>query len=210
MRKMHDPTMRNSRSQVSLVLVASGLAISSALIGCGPRAVRGDDVQGLDTDAMGTGLDKRDLQKLKTENMNALDGSAVVRRWESENQPQLAVLPFRNETSEHIESALDALISDIETDLINAGHVTVISLENQASMMAEIKRQQGEGFDQGKAAAVGKQLGVKYIITGKVFTTDEKFKDERRVQYYLFMQVLDVETGQILFQNKASLTKAMI
>ncbi len=50
---------------------------------------------------------------------------------------------------------------------------------------------------------------MKYIITGKVFTTDEKFEKERRVQYYLFMQVLEVETGQILFQNKAALTKAI-
>jgi penicillin-binding protein activator len=187
------------------------LALSCLAAGCGgPKAVRGEDVEGLDTDAMSTGLDRRDLQKLKAENMNALDGSAVVSRWESEARPQLAVLPFRNETSEHIESSLDALISDIETDLINGGHVSVISLENQASLMAEIKRQQGEGFDQGKAAAVGRQLGVKYIITGKVFTTDEKLAKERRVQYYLFMQVLEVETGQILFQNKASLTKAMM
>lgn len=208
---MHDRLMRISRSLVQSLLVGSGLVVASGLtLACGPKAVRGEDVQGLDTDAMGTGLDKRDLQKLKAENMNALDSSAVVKRWETEAMPQLAVLPFRNETSEHIDSALDALISDIETDLINAGHVSVISLENQASLLAEIKRQQGEGFDQGKAAAFGRQMGVKYIITGKVFTTDEKFKDERRVQYYLFMQVLDVETGQILFQNKASLTKAMI
>lgn len=175
-----------------------------------PRAVRGEDVEGLDDQAMGTGLDRRDLQKLLSENMSAMETSAVVKRWESEEMPQLAVLPFRNETSEHIEGALDALISDVETTLINGGHVSVISLENQASLMQEIKRQQGEGFDQGKAAAVGRQLGVKYIITGKVYTTDEKFSGERRVQYYLFMQVLEVETGQILFQNKAALTKALL
>jgi TolB-like protein len=196
--------------RVSQLLTYLLLSSTTTLACGGARAVRGEDVEGLDTDAMGTGLDKRDLQKLKSENMNALDSAAVVRRWESENMPQLSVLPFRNETSEHIDSALDALLSDIETDLINAGHVAVISLENQASMMAEIKRQQGEGFDQGKAAAFGKQLGVKYIITGKVFSTDEKMNKERRVQYYLFMQVLEVETGQILFQNKASLTKAML
>lgn len=201
-----DSAKRFSKSLVT----ASIVAITSVAACAGPKAVRGSDVAGLDTDAMSTGLDKRDLEKLLAENMNALDRSAVVKRWEAENQPQLSVLPFRNETSEHIDSSLDALISDIETNLINAGHVSVISLENQASLMAEIKRQQGEGFDQGKAASYGRQLGVKYIITGKVFTTDEKFKDERRVQYYLFMQVLDVETGQILFQNKASLTKAMI
>ena len=159
---------------------------------------------------MGTGLDKVDLQKLLAENMNAMESSAVVKRWESEQQPQLAVLPFRNETSEHIDSALDALISDVETAMINAGHVAVISLESQGMLIDQVKRQQGDEFDQGKSAEIGRQMGVKYIITGKVFSTDEKFKNERRVQYHLFMQVLHVETGQILFQNKAALTKALI
>ncbi|HSC86147.1 MAG TPA: penicillin-binding protein activator LpoB [Polyangiaceae bacterium] len=192
------------------VLFAVTLACASPLVGCAAKAVRGEDVEGLDDQAMGTGLDKRDLQKLLHENMSALETSAIVKRWESENQPTLSVLPFRNETSEHIDSALDALISDVETTLINAGHVAVVSLENQAGLMAEIKKQQSEGFDQGKSAQWGKQLGSKYIITGKVYTTDERLNDEHRVQYYLFMQVLDVETSQILFQNKASLTKAII
>jgi uncharacterized protein (TIGR02722 family) len=193
-----------------LVPVTLACLIAAPLAACGPRAVRGDDVEGLDSEAMGTGLDKVDLQKLLSENMNARESSAVVRRWENEQQPQLAVLPFRNETSEHIDSALDALISDVETAMITAGHVAVISLESQGMLIDQVKRQQGDEFDQGKSAEIGRQMGVKYIITGKVFSTDEKFKKERRVQYHLFMQVLHVETGQILFQNKAALTKALI
>lgn len=184
--------------------------IAAPLVGCGPRAVRGDDVEGLDSDAMSTGLDKVDLQKLLAENMNALDDSPAVKRWESEEQPRLAVLPFRNETSEHIDSALDAFISDVETAMITAGHVAVISLESQGMLVDQVRRQQGAEYDQSKSAAIGRQMGVEYIITGKVFSTDEKFKKERRVQYHLFMQVLEVETGQILFQNKATLTKALI
>jgi penicillin-binding protein activator len=192
-------------------LGALALCLTFPLAGCSqPKAVRGDDVEGLDDQAMSTGLDRRDLQKLLAENMSAMETSAVVKRWEGENQPTLSVLPFRNETSEHIDSSLDALISDVETTLINGGHVRVISIEQQGGLMAEIKKQQGDGFDQGQTAAWGRQLGAKYIITGKVFTTDEMMNDERRVQYYLFMQVLEVETGQILFQNKAAVTKAIL
>lgn len=204
---MHHLPMFTSRRLVAFAFTCS---LACSFVACSPKAVRGDDVAGLDTDAMGTGLDRRDLEKLLAENMNALDGSAVVRRWEKEEMPRVSVLPFRNETSEHVDSALDALISKVETTLINAGHVSVISLESQAELMAEIKRQQGEGFDQGKAAAVGRQMGVQYVVTGKVHSTDEKLGDERRVQYFLFMQVLEVETGQILFQNEAGLTKAML
>ncbi len=194
------------------------ISILGALLGasflssaCGsPKAVRGEDVDGLDDQAMGTGLDQRDLKKLLSENMSALQSSAIVKRWEGENQPTVSVLPIRNETSEHIESALDALISDVETTLVNGGHVTVKSLEQEPQMMALVKKQQGDAYDQGTVANWGKQLGVQYVVTGKVFTTDEKFDGERRVQYYMFIQVLEVATGAIRFQNKAELTKAII
>jgi hypothetical protein len=120
------------------------------------------------------------------------------------------VLPLQNETSEHIDSALNALISDIETQLINWGAVRVISMQNQQQMMEEIRRQYSDGFDQTKIAHWGKQIGARYFVTGKVYTTDERVGDQHRVQYYMFMQVLSVETGEILFQNKTSVTKAII
>lgn len=187
------------------------LAICSTFLGCGgPQAVRGDDVAGLDDEAMSTGLDQRDLQKLLRENLQSLESSAVIRRWEKEDRPAVAVMPLRNETSEHIDSALDSLISDIETTLVNAGHVRVISMENQKDMIAQVRSQYGEAFDPSKAAQWGRQVGARYIVTGKVFSTDERQEDTRRVQYTLFLQVLDVETSDILFQNKTNVTKALV
>jgi len=192
--------------------VLSLLTGYSGLVGCssGPRAVRGTDEPGLDYEAMSTGLDKRDLQRMLNENMQVMRNSAVVQRWMQEGRPPVAVLPLQNETSEHIDSALNALISDIETQLINWGAVRVISMQNQQQMMEEIRRQYSDGFDQSKIAHWGKQIGSRYFITGKVYTTDERVEDQRRVQYYLFLQVLNVETGEILFQNKTNTTKAMI
>ena len=182
------------------------------LVGCssGPRAVRGTDEPGLDYEAMSTGLDKRDLQRMLNENMQVMRNSAVVQRWTQEDRPPVAVLPLQNETSEHIDSALNALISDIETQLINWGAVRVISLENQQQMLEEIRRQYAGAFDPSQTAAWGKQVGAKYIVTGKVYTSDERQSGERRVQYFMFIQVLNVETGEILFQHKTNVTKALI
>jgi penicillin-binding protein activator len=189
-----------------------GLLTSLSANGCAstPHAVRGDDEPGLDYHAMGTGLDRRDLQKMLDENMETMRTSAVVQRWTAENRPPVAVLAIRNETSEHIDSALQALISDVETKLINWGAVKVISQENQQALLTEIRKQYTEGFDQTQISHWGQQIGVRYFVTGKVFTTDERVGDQRRVQYYLFLQVLSVETGEILFQNKVSTTKAII
>jgi len=43
-----------------------------------------------------------------------------------------------------------------------------------------------------------------------VFSTDERATNARRVQYYLFIRVLSVETGEVLFQNQAGITKAIL
>ena len=183
----------------------------SLVTGCGgPQAVRGEEVQGLDDQAMSTGLDRRDLQKLLHENMKALQAAPVLQRWQQENAPTAAVLPLRNETTEHIDSQLDALISDIETTLVNAGHVRVISMEQQPGLIEKVRAQYSDAFDQSQIAAWGKQIGARYIVTGKVFSSDERQDDERRVQYFMFIQVLDIETSQILFQHKTSITKALI
>jgi uncharacterized protein (TIGR02722 family) len=180
------------------------------VVGCGPKAVRGEDVEGLDDQAMGTGLDRRDLQKLLQENMKALEDAPVIKRWEGESMPAVAVISLKNETTEHVESSLDALISDIETTLVNAGHVRVISMEQQPKLIAEIRQQYSGAFDPSQIATWGKQVGARYIVTGKVFTSDERQGKERRVQYFMFIQVLEVETGQILFQHKSAVTKAII
>jgi penicillin-binding protein activator len=182
----------------------------AAACGGGTRAVRGDDEPGLDYSAMSTGLDKRDLQKMLNENMETMRHSAVVQRWLAEDRPPVAVMPIRNETSEHIDSALQALISDIETKLIEWGAVRVISLENQQALLAEIRKQSGAGFDQAQVASFGRQVGAKYLVTGKVYTTDERVGDQRRVQYYMFIQVIGVETGEVFFQNKNAVTKAIV
>lgn len=206
---MTTPARKLSRP-VFLLCLAATFGVMLSACASGPRAVRGDDEPGVDYHAMSTGLDRRDLQKMLNENMQTMRKSAVVQRWLAENRPAVAVMPIRNETSEHVDSALQALISDVETELIEWGAVKVISLENQQQLLSEIRHQYSEGFDQSQIGHWGKQIGARYFVTGKVYTTDERVGEQRRVQYYMFMQVLSVETGEILFQNKSSVTKAII
>ncbi len=194
------------KSRTIVLLVAAALSFACG----GPRAVRGSDVAGLDDEAMGTGLDKRDLEQMLHENMEKLQTSAIVKRWEGENRPAVAVLAMRNDTTEHIDGVLNALITEVETSLVNAGHVRVISRDSQPALVAEVSKQQSDAFDASTVARLGNQVGVRYFVTGRVYNADERQSGERRVQYFLFMRVLDVETGDILWQNSANVTKAIV
>jgi TolB-like protein len=177
-----------------------------------PKAVRGSDTPGLDYAAMGTGLDRRDLSQLLRQNLDKMRASRVYTQWGSESRPPVTVLPIQNETSEHIDSALGALISEVETSLVNEAPVRVVSIETQKQLMEEIQRQQHSqgAFDPSQVASWGKQLGARYVITGRVHSTDERSTNAHRVQYYLFLRVVSVETSEILFQNEAEVTKAIL
>jgi uncharacterized protein (TIGR02722 family) len=191
--------------------LTTALAFASMLAACGPTYVRGSQVDGLDDAAMSTGIDKRDIEQLLHENLKSLMESPVAKGWaQDRSRPTLAIYPLANQTSEHIDSQLQALLSDIETFMVNSGLVTVVSVERQQQMIAEIEKQHGGGFDPNHIAEYNRQLGAKYYITGKVFTSDERAEDERRVQYFMFMQVIDVATSAVVWQNKAAFTKALI
>jgi PBP1b-binding outer membrane lipoprotein LpoB len=185
--------------------------MSAAAVGCGPSYQRGSDTPGLDDAAMSTGLDKRDIQKLLHDNLQSLMSSAPANEWNRDHsKPTVAIYPLANETSEHIDGELNALLSDVETYLVGTQLVRVVSVERQQQMIAELEKQHGGGFDPHHIAEYNKQLGTKYYVTGKVFTADERTSDARRVQYFMFMQLIDVATSEVLWQNKASQTKAIV
>ncbi|MCA9544372.1 MAG: penicillin-binding protein activator LpoB, partial [Myxococcales bacterium] len=141
------------RGLASTLILATGLLTTAC--GGGPAYVRGSEAPELDNYAMSTGLDKRDLEKLFDENAKSLMESGAMRRWKDASrdgkEPTVAIFPVKNETSEHIDSQLQALLSKFETQLVNSGYVTVISRERQEQLIRELRLQQSAAFDPDKA-----------------------------------------------------------
>jgi len=185
------------------------LLVLSAL-GCGKEVVRGADDPSVDAHALSTGLDKEDMKRSLRDTLNRLRSSPVMNEWRTTNPaPIVAIFPFQNSTSEHIEPSLETILSEAETWLLESNAVRVVSRQRQAEMIREVEGQQGAVFNPAHAAKYGKQLGAKYFITGKVSGPDERSESMRRVQYFLYLQVIDVETSEIRFQAKSEITKAI-
>ena len=201
---------RTSFARITLVF---SLAAPVLLGACKPKAIRGGEGTenpDLDEGAMGTGLDRKDLDDLMKTNMTALMASPVWAGWRNGKQPVIAIWPIKNDTSEHLDDQMLTLLSDMETELINGGVVSVVSRERQAETIAEANLQQSADFNPAVAAQIGKQIGAQYFISGKLQAVDERLNKERRVQYTLFLQVLEVETSIIKFQTKSERSKAII
>jgi hypothetical protein len=162
---------------------------------------------------MGTGLDREDINYLVNENLNAMFGSGWWARdvqGSMSDPPIVAIWPIKNATTQHLDDQMLTLLSQIETTLVNSGAVSVVSRERQAEMVAEAQLQNTDIFDPATAARLGAQIGAKYYVTGKVTSNEERFDNERRVQYSLFIQVIEVETSLVKFQFTSERSKAIV
>ena len=195
-----------------LAVALIGTVLSTA---CAPKAVRGGpgtENPDLDQAAMSTGLDREDINYLVDQNLGEMYKSPFWTRdvmGAAEGAPLVAIWPIKNDTSQHLDGEMDQLLSSIETNLVNSGAVGVVSRERQAEMAAEVGVQQGDAFNPAVAAQMGRQLGAKYYITGKVSATEERTPRAKRVQYTLFLQVIEVETSLVKFQFESMRSKGL-
>jgi penicillin-binding protein activator len=200
------------------VLVVRPLVVSFALallaLGCAPQVVRGGAGTAnpkLDEPALGVGLDREDINYLVSENIDSLSKS---RFWKGEVEgtkplPTIAIWPIENRTTQHIEDSLVTILSSIETSFVNSGAVRVVAHSDQEALADEIRRQGGAMYDRATAQRAGRQLGAKYFVTGRITSVDEKLSNVRRLQYSLFLQVLEVETGLVKWQNEVTRSKQL-
>ena len=189
-----------------LRLVSVSLALAFMLGACGPTIQRGTDDPSIDEAAMSTRLDRVDLEKALGDWYTEFSGSKFLARQDG-GQSTIAVLRIDNDTSEHIGSSLRNLIDSVETRLVNDGDFSVVSNDAIAKEAVAAEFMRGDAVDASTMAALGKQLGVHYFVSGRVGESAEKTSDARRVQYFLFLRVVEVETVRNVFQAQIDITK---
>lgn len=202
--------MKPPRVLRALVLALVLIALVST--GCAPRVYRGGEGTGnpeIDRPAMSVGLDRDDITFMVDGYLARLEASAF---WQqsvkgSRTLPVVAIWPIRNATTQHLDDQMLALLSAIETALVNTNAVRVVDRSRQEELAQEIGIQQGDIFDPASAQRLGRMLGAQYFFTGKITGNDEKLNKMRRVQYSLFLQVLEIENGLIRFQDQVDRTK---
>lgn len=196
---------------VAPVAVLVCLAVTA---GCTARAIRGGEGTSrpdIDRPAMSVTLDRDDITYLVADYLERLESS---RFWQqtvkgAPEPPIVAIWPIQNATTQHLDDQMLTLLSSIETALVNTGDVRVVDRSRQEALAREIGIQQGAIYDPNSAQRLGRQLGARYFFTGKITSVDERLNRMRRVQYSLFLQVIDIETGLIKFQNEVARTKAL-
>ena len=190
MSPMQNRNLKKVDSNITLLVVLT--AILAMLSSCGPRAIRGGPGTRnpeLDEPAMSVILDRADLEYLVSENVKALSASALWNNTieKAPTPPTVAIWPIQNATSQHIDDQMAALLSSIETYLVNSGDMRMVSRENQQQLVQELRLRQSDIYDPQTIGKLGRQLGAQYFATGKVTSVEERFQRTRRVQYSLIL-----------------------
>lgn len=162
----------------------------------------------MDQRTMSIRLDRRDVNRLFSGNIDKLTHSSIYETWTRQADQgafaAVTIFPITNETTQDVGPALDALLSKFETGLVGQSVVDVISRENQPTMIAETENQQSDSYSAQRGADFGKQIAARYFITGKFYGVDERDQGAERVQYFVNFQVIDSHTGTTVFQNTSS------
>lgn len=201
--------VRRVGAQASRSLMACALLVCALAVACGgTRYSRGSENPEIDNPAMSTGLDRVDLELALDTWMASFGTSGFVTDL-GLDRPTVSILKIANNTSEHIGGALQNLLNSVETRLVQSGDWRVV--DNSELMadaaMAERIRQLGDEVDPATRVALGQQFGIRYLIHGRVGDVAEKTGGVRRVQYFLFLRVSDVQSNEIVFQEQVDITK---
>jgi penicillin-binding protein activator len=190
------------------------LALAAFGPGCAARAIRGGEGTAnpnLDRPALSVTLDRDDITYLVDDYLKRLEASPF---WQktikgAPEPPVVAIWPIQNATTQHLDDQMLTLLSSIETALVNTGAVRVVDRSRQEELANEIGIQHGAIYDPKTAQRLGRQLGAQYFFTGKITSVDERLNKLRRVQYTLFLQVIEIENGLIRFQSEVARSKAL-
>ncbi len=191
------------------VAIPALLALLVLMPGCrGPTFTRGSDDPAIDEPALSTRLDKVDLDLALGQWNQGFEAGEFVSGL-AQRKPRIAILRIANDSSEHIEGALDNLLGAAETRLVQSGLWNVVDNSRLMAdaVIAERLRDLGDAVDDETAAALGKEFGIEYFVNGRVGDTAEKVHDTRRVQYFLFLRVTEVATKRIVYQARVDITK---
>lgn len=142
--------------------------------------------------------DAADLRTLSTIMTNKLLDSPLMASQSA--SPVMMIEEVFNNTDEHIDTR--SLTDQMRVKLLNSGRVRFVNEVRRKAILEE------QGFQEknvtpGQKVAIGKQLGVQYMLTGALAKIAKESGRQVRISkkvfsyYKLTMEANDIETGEI-------------
>jgi uncharacterized protein (TIGR02722 family) len=186
------------------VVPAGGLGLCLLLgSGCAMFRASTQDVNVEERRHMNTDFDYTDMRNITQEVVDELLGTAFL-RGQSE-PPILMIAGVQNRTKEYVDTK--NLTDRMRTLLFQSGQARFVNEARREDLLKEQGYQAAHATAETQAA-VGRQLGARYMISGSLVQMSERSPKQARISkqtlayYKLTFEVTDLETGLLAWTTE--------
>jgi len=111
----------------------------------------------------------------------------------SGRKPAVIVGRFRNESDEHIDTAI--ISSVMENVIFNSGRLDFVSGGGTRDDVRAERQDQQSNASENTAAALGREIGADFILTGSVKTIVDKDGNRSIRTYFVTAELTNIETN---------------
>ena len=122
--------------------------------------------------------------------------------------PVVLVGSFRNESSEHIDTAI--ISSTMEATIFNSGKLNFVSGGDTRLELRAERQDQQSNASESTAAALANETGADYLMTGSVRAIVDKAANETVRTYFVFAEMTDIETNMRMWMGQNNAIKKVI
>lgn len=122
--------------------------------------------------------------------------------------PTVIVGRFRNESSEHIDTAI---ITDIMQNVIfNSGRLNFVAGGDVRDDIRDERQAQQSHASEETVAALGREIGADFMMTGSVRTIVEREGNRTNRTYFVSAQLINIETNALMWSgHNSEITKVV-
>ncbi|MCK5528731.1 MAG: penicillin-binding protein activator LpoB [Kiritimatiellae bacterium] len=182
---------------LGLVGVSAVMLLST---GCAAFRMSVKEVDPTDGRHYDQNYDQTDLQQLSKDICDELLNSPFMAK--QTEPPIMMIAQLSNDTNEHIDTK--SLTDKMRVTLLKSGKIRFVNETSRKKIMDE-QGYQAANVTPGQNAAIGQQLGVKYMLTGSFSKLEKSTGKQVRVSktkfsyYKLTMEVTDISTGEMVW-----------
>ncbi|MDR1803598.1 MAG: penicillin-binding protein activator LpoB [Treponema sp.] len=122
--------------------------------------------------------------------------------------PVVLVGSFRNESSEHIDTAI--ITSTMEVTIFNSGKLDFVAGGSTRIELREERQDQQTNASEATASRLANETGADFLLTGSVRTIIDRAANQTVRTYFVFAEMTDIETNARMWMAQNSEIKKVI
>ena len=156
-------------------------------------------------------LTQPDLKSMFDRMSLALQESSLMQLWGAYHLQgqsiKIGVLATENLVKPSVTSSLTLLMKSLHDELRADGVVSTVDRTSQPELIQNIRDTKDPALNRQKVAQLGAQLDVQYLMIGRLYSVSDRQGEDERIQYFLFMQVIETKTGAVRWQMELETLK---